>query len=327
MGLALIHKSENKKKKKKKVSSMISIKAALISTGIAAMSLFLKYSVPIAVDFSVSRFPILWSSFLSWLKPPYIFVASNVIITIIIAFSKFHQSIEEDQEEEGHQDGEILHCDEYESHQVDTKDVNLDADIDFAVRVPPPILVAEVERSEAVYEEKDEEINGGDELKSEVNQVLPKIEESENLTPVEKPLVSGSSGYRKPVKAISKGGNKKKKALGVVKPKRHETSSENTWKMVTEVGKSTSLTTRFRRSDTLGNGVGGDVKRPVLRKAETFRDVTNHRQSSSMQPVKMKMKKEVSPSRDELNRRVEAFIKKCKEERFESFRLEKEFVA
>ncbi|XP_010492533.1 PREDICTED: uncharacterized protein LOC104769908 [Camelina sativa] len=317
------------------VSSIISIKAALVSTGIAAMSMFLKYSVPIAVDFSVSRFPILWRSFLSWLKPPYIFVASNVIITIIIAFSKFHQSIEEDQEEEVHQydDNDILQCGEYiASHQVEPivvthappKDVNLDTDFDFSATIP----VAEVERSEFVYEEKDEEINGGDEFKSEVNQGLPMIEESENLTPVEKPLVSASSGYRKPVKAISKGGNKKKKALGVVKPKRHETSIENTWKMVTEVGKSTTLTTRSRRSDTLGNGVGCDVKRTVLRKAETFRDVTNHRQSSSTPPVKMKMKKEMSPSRDELNRRVEAFIRKCKEERFESFRLEKEeFVA
>lgn len=88
--------------------------------------------------------------------------------------------------------------------------------------------------------------------------------------------------------------------------------------MITEEGKSTTLTSHFRRSDTFGLGTGGDVK-PVLRKAVTFRDVTNYRQSST--PVKMK--KEITLSREELNRKVEAFIKKCKEERLESLRLEK----
>ncbi|KAF8090668.1 hypothetical protein N665_0469s0005 [Sinapis alba] len=72
---------------------MITIKVAIISTGIAAMSLFVKSCVPIAVEFSLSRFPILWSSFLSWLKPPYLFVIINVIIvTTIVASSKYFQS-------------------------------------------------------------------------------------------------------------------------------------------------------------------------------------------------------------------------------------------
>ncbi|EOA38343.1 hypothetical protein CARUB_v10009857mg [Capsella rubella] len=302
------------------VSSMISIKAALISTGIAALSLFLKYSVPIGVDFSVSRFPIIWSSFLSWLKPPYLFVVANVIIAIIVAFSKYHQSIE-DQEESEDDDNEILQCGEYKSRvepivvtqaPLEMKDVNLDTNSDFA--------------AEVVYEEEISSglINGEDELKSELNHVPSTIEESENLTPAE-----ARSGHRKPVKTISKGGNNKKKALRVVKPKRHE-KIDDTWKMVTEVGKATTLTSGFRRSETFVLGAGGDVK-PVLRKAETFKDVTNnHRQSSTTMTVKMKKKKKkkeikmMSPSRDELNRRVEAFIKKCKEE---SLRSEKEFVA
>lgn len=195
---------------------MISIKTALISTGIAALSLFLKSSVPIAVDFSVSRFPIFWSSFLSWLKPPYLFVVINVIITVIVASSKYYQSI-------GDQDGEddeILLGGEYTipnvinqapPQRLEVTDVDLDADFDFAATIPSPIiLVAEVERSEVVYKEKEEEvsglINGGDEfavLRSELNQ--PLMEGLENLPPAEKPLVSARSGHRKPVKASSKG--------------------------------------------------------------------------------------------------------------------------
>ncbi|CAL9214518.1 unnamed protein product [Arabidopsis halleri] len=306
---------------------MVSIKTALISTGIAALSLFLKSSVPIAVDFSVSRFPIFWSSFLSWLKPPYLLVVINVIITIIVASSKYYQSI-------GDQDGEddeILLGGEYTipnvinqapPQRLEVTDVDLDADFDFAATIPSPIiLVAEVERSEVVYKEKEEKvsglINGGDEfavLRSELNQ--PLMEVLENLPPAEKPLVSARSGHRKPVKASSKGVNRKK-ALRVVKPKRHETL-ENTWNMITEEGKSTPLSSHYRKTSMSGLDAGGDVK-PVLRKAETFRDVTNYRHSSP--PVKMK--KEMSPSREELNQRVEAFIKKCKEERLESLKLEK----
>ncbi|KAG7645914.1 hypothetical protein ISN45_At01g011010 [Arabidopsis thaliana x Arabidopsis arenosa] len=313
------------------VSSMISIKAALITTGIVAVSLFLKSSVPIAVDFSVSRFPIFWSSFLSWLKPPYLFVAINVIITIIIASSKFYQSV-------GDQDGEddeILLGGEYTIPNVITQApprrlVDLDADFDFVATVPPQILVAEVEILEVVFEEKEMaisgQINGGDEfavMRSELNQ--PIMEESENLSPAAKPLVSVSSGHRKPIKSSSKGTgesvNRKKKALKVVKQKRPETL-ENTWNMITEEGKSTPLTCHYRKTSMSGLNAGGDVK-PVLRKAETFRDVTNYRQSSPTVTSPVKMKKEMSPSREELNRRVEAFIKKCKEERLESLKLEK----
>ncbi|KAG7653890.1 hypothetical protein ISN44_As01g011090 [Arabidopsis suecica] len=276
----------------------------------------------ILIDFSVSRFPIFWSSFLSWLKPPYLFVVINVIITIIVASSKYYQSI-------GDQDGEddeILLGGEYTipnvinqapPQRLEVTDVDLDADFDFAAIIPSPILVAEVERSEVVCKEKEEEISGL--INGGVEFIV--LEESENLPPAEKPLASVRASHRKPVKASSKGVNRKK-ALRVVKPKRHETL-ENTWDMITEEGKSTPLTSsHYRKTSMSGLDAGGDVK-PVLRKAETFRDVTNYRQSSPTVTSPVKMKKEMSPSREELNRRVEAFIKKCKEERLESLKLEK----
>lgn len=158
------------------------------------MSLFLKSYIHTALDFSVSRFLIIWSSFLSLLKPPYLFVVTNVIITIIIASSRYYQSIGDYDGE----DDEILHVGDYKV-QTDQQIVH---------QSPPPTMFV----SKVVYEEKEEDIsrpiNGGDEfvvLRSECNQMPSMIDESENLPPTEKPLVSARSGHRKPVKSSPKG--------------------------------------------------------------------------------------------------------------------------
>lgn len=129
-------------------SPMSTIKVAVVSTVIIAMSLFVMFCVPTAVDFSLSRFPILWSSFLSWLKPPYLFVIINVIIiTTIVTSSKYFQST-----------GVNRDC--------EVKDVDMDGH--FGATFPQPIVVTVVDRSEVVCEEKEEEItglnNGGDEF-------------------------------------------------------------------------------------------------------------------------------------------------------------------
>ncbi|KFK43417.1 hypothetical protein AALP_AA1G123100 [Arabis alpina] len=314
------------------------IKAVIITTGITVMALFLY--LPIALDLSLYQSPILWSSFLSWLKPPYLFVVINFIIILIVTSSSYHDGEEEEEEEV------ILHGDDYkiiQTEQIEVKEVDLDPDcdfsdpdLDFPGTFPPPIVVAVVERSEVVYAETEEEIlgviNGGDEISKSLNQdPSPMIEESENLDPAEKPLATASSGHRKPVKASLKGGKSKRKVLKVTKPKRREvTTMENTWKMVTEEGKSTSLTCHHRRSDTVGvDGGEVQVKERALRKSVTFKDMTNYQKSpSTVTSSPVKMKKEMSPSREELNRRVEEFIKKCKEERLlESMRLDKVVVA
>lgn len=101
------------------------------------------------------------------------------------------------------------------------------------------------------------------------------------------------------------------KALRVAKPKRQETL-ENTWKMITE-GK--PLTSYYRRPDTFGLGVEDSNKtKPFgLKNAETLTDRTKYYLSPA-----------VSRSRNELNVRAEAFIKKCNDERFESMRQDTE---
>lgn len=106
----------------------------------------------------------------------------------------------------------------------------------------------------------------------------------------------------------------------MAKPKRHETL-ENTWKMITE-GKSMPLSRHLKKLDTWENH-GRDINvealtsSPLMKKSETFRDRTNYQvppEQVSFFPASGKLRKEPSLSQDELNRRVEAFIKKFNDE-------------
>lgn len=105
----------------------------------------------------------------------------------------------------------------------------------------------------------------------------------------------------------------------VAGPNRHETM-ENTWKMITE-GRHVR---QFKKSDTwenhgrqvVVNSLDHDFPTRRTLKSETLRDRTNYDaptvQPGSFSPIPGKIKRE--PSQDELNRRVEAFIKKINED-------------
>ncbi|RZC65482.1 hypothetical protein C5167_009172 [Papaver somniferum] len=62
----------------------------LISTGCLSMAIILKLSIPVVLEFMISVVPVLWTSFLSWLTPPYLYVIINGIIITIAASSRFH---------------------------------------------------------------------------------------------------------------------------------------------------------------------------------------------------------------------------------------------
>ncbi|KAG2302618.1 hypothetical protein Bca4012_060956 [Brassica carinata] len=360
------------------VSWLMTIKAVLISTGVASVGVLLKVSVPVAVDFSVSQAPIVWSSLLSWLKPPYLYILTNGIIITIVASSKYYRSTTSHHEEEDY--GIVVYG--VDDYKIQTEpivasprmlEVN-DARFGFSVATPPSPQPEPEEVASVVYDDEkkgeEEEIidvvtmvededeteselksvtmvegcsdfvgtgrGGGDVMsppeKSNRNHLPPRMTESENIPPTEKPLVSSRfGGHRKSVKASQEGG---RSMLRVTKPKRNETL-ENTWKMITE-GKSTPLTKQlYRRSDTFSRGDSGDSGegRPVYKKSETFRDRTNYHQSQetvAKEKAKGKVRKEPSLSQDELNRRVEAFIKKFNEDmklqRMESLRQYQEIT-
>ncbi|KAL2476127.1 Protein of unknown function (DUF761) [Abeliophyllum distichum] len=149
---------------------------------------------------------------------------------------------------------------------------------------------------------------------------------AEFYTPNEKPPASARFGHRKNIKASPEGG---KSLLGVSKVKRHDTL-ESTWKTITE-GRAMPLTRHLRKSDTWerdnhhSHGSRHHQQQQQLEKtpekmtkAETFNDRKNAT-SPLMTPSPGggglgKLKKEPSLGQDELNKRVEAFIKKFNED-------------
>lgn len=79
---------------------VLSLKLALISTGILSIAVALKLSVPLVTDFAVSELPVIYGSFLSWLQPPYLYLVINGIIISIVASSKLHKPEEPSKQHE-----------------------------------------------------------------------------------------------------------------------------------------------------------------------------------------------------------------------------------
>lgn len=299
------------------------------------MAVALKLSVPVVVDFVASEVPSFWSFVLSWLKPPYLYVVINGIIISIVASSKLHQKLEDPSTSPSHvaitagevkisggevrtdyavYSGVVLTGYGYDPGEV----AKVSAMTAESVVYAPAARVVEASVSAAEKEEREEAIvaaperNGLQRKDSSLEYFFP----SEN----EKPPVSARFGHRKAVKASPEGGGK---ALGVSKPKRQDTL-ESTWKTITE-GRPMPLTRHLKKSDTWEShvrrgGVGiqsqNDQSTPppaMMKKSETFAD-RNPNSSLSPSPGSGKLRKEPSLSQDELNRRVEAFIKKFNEE-------------
>ncbi|XP_010533867.1 PREDICTED: uncharacterized protein LOC104809550 [Tarenaya hassleriana] len=353
-------------------SWIMSIKAVLISTGVIAMALLLKVYVPVAIDFSVSRASILWSSLLLWLKPPYLYFVTNGIIITIAASSKFYRSSsyrDDDQDVDvvsgsgSIQTGQIFH----QSPPRQLVVMAVDSATDFGLETDSlPLTVEDVEEelstagTAVVYAEEDELpdmpeessaaaaeeeekrvvvesydliADDGDEFVAPMQTPALKWMESpeigsENLPLTERLLLSARLGHRETVKSSPEGGARALRKGA--KPMRHETL-ENTWKMIKEK-KSMPLTRQYMKCVTWQNQGRVISNAAEFKKSETFRDRTNYYQSSPEDTtMPMIVRKEPSLSQDELNRRVEAFIKKFNEDmrlqRLESLKKCKEMVS
>ncbi|KAK2639196.1 hypothetical protein Ddye_026991 [Dipteronia dyeriana] len=130
----------------------------------------------------------------------------------------------------------------------------------------------------------------------------------------EKPPASARFSQRKAAKASPEGG----KALKVSKSKRGNTL-ESTWKTITE-GRAMPLNRHLKKSDTWDTHVRQNTPPPApkMKKSDTFNDGGGGGGDNlgrlSRESSVGRLKKEPSLSQDELNRRVEAFIKNFNED-------------
>ncbi|KAK4750645.1 hypothetical protein SAY87_004127 [Trapa incisa] len=112
--------------------------------------------------------------------------------------------------------------------------------------------------------------------------------------------------------------------LGVSKskPKRHDTL-ESTWKKITD-GRAVPLTRHLKKSDTWVNRLCRNNENtpppPRVKKSENFNDGCSDGAAAAKctttpsRKASGKLRREASSGQDELNRRVEAFIRKFNEE-------------
>nr|GEX71046.1 CFE protein [Tanacetum cinerariifolium] len=249
----------------------------------------------------VNDIPVLYSTILSWLRPLYVFVIINILIITIAATSCFHH------------------------HTNHNKVQSQPLDHLPPFTVPPMIVYEDVntlpEVSTVVYEDEnpiidDEPVVVDDKEVLVVNEAedihevtrstwqspMEKVQ-TEFVFPVrEKPLPG--SRFAGQWKLTAKVNPEGARSLRVSKPKKYETL-ESTWKKITD-GRHIPLNRHLKKSDTFENHNQHELKLDynAMKKLETFNDRTDHVLASR------KLRKEGSPSQDELNRRVEAFIKK-----------------
>lgn len=307
---------------------MISLRVALMSTGLLSLAVILKLSVlPFVTDFAVSELPIMYSSVISWLQPPYLYLVINCIIISILASSKLQLQKPSQEQQVPLPPADII---------VPPVPVTVvEEDISVLVRSTAYVNDAVVASDRyGNYEYLDMEdktvvvedcaVESGEVYEIEVEKAAPYrsdsieflIEKDQNK---EKSMVSARLGRRKSLKGIPEGGGTgKAAALGVSKPKRHDTL-ENTWKTMTD-GRTLPLARHHKKSDTWESHVHREHASPpktmMKKRSETFNDsISSRSEKLSRSPHGSgKLRKEPSPSQDELNKRVEAFINKFNEE-------------
>ncbi|KAL4562062.1 hypothetical protein LXL04_034252 [Taraxacum kok-saghyz] len=305
---------------------ILSFKVLLLAFGVVSVAMVVEFIVPLLLDFAVNDLPVIWSVLQSCLKPPYLYLLINLIIFTIFATSSFHHRILNE-----NQSQPLVNPPTSNPQGVPTEPIFciLEPSVvayNSAPTVfedpPPPIFELETTSMndlELVGVQNEDAFVISRSTRNPPPQISnfppPPVKcPSEFISPAtEKPLVTSRFAHPKPTKNSPDGF----RALKVAKPKKQETL-ENTWKTITD-GRRMPLTRHLRKSETLENHRHSDaypleqVEKKAMKKAATLRDRTNYDSQNNRPPSPAsggKGRKDGSLSHDELNRRVEAFIKK-----------------
>ncbi|XP_073301833.1 uncharacterized protein [Primulina huaijiensis] len=302
--------------------SILSSKLFLISAGVVSLAMGFKFYVPFTVD----EIPLIWSIIISWLKPPYLYVIINAIIVVIIVSSRFHWSPSEPSVRSEHLISvktpppsyyeSLSDQPEIASVVKDSMEAASVAVYDSEDRAVEEKTVVVVNGSNVVFETEEDVAEARDVLVDSMLTYDPPPQEMvspelplEFLLPArEKPLVSSRFGNRKPMRTTPEG----MRALKVAKPKRQETL-ESTWKMITE-GRHVPLKRHTKKSDAWEHDVAStSAPSDHVATPENFQERISYHPPPDAAAVS-RILKDPSLGQDELNRRVEAFIRKFNED-------------
>nr|GMC72519.1 Cyclin-L1 like [Ipomoea batatas] len=319
-------------------TSALSLRILLISTTVISAAVMLKISAPAITDFAVSEVPSIWNAVVSWLRPPYLYLVINCIIITIVASSKLQSKLDDHVS--------APPPDTHVQALPQVREIQPPATV-FSDLVPsfsdvvlnnqtastrPEVFsysdssTYEAKVESAVHGRADAVTESAFTFRLRSHRLLPDSVTAKTLNP----LLTVNRLYTFRRELADNGG---KGALAVSKPKRQDTL-ESTWKTITE-GRAMPLTRHLRKSDTWEtHGGRSHLRQEKMTKSETFNDrSTAAGKSSSPSPLSArsaKLRKEPSLGQDELNRRVEAFIKKFNEEmrmqRQESLNQYKEMI-
>ncbi|KAL3627660.1 hypothetical protein CASFOL_029023 [Castilleja foliolosa] len=299
-------------------SWILSMKVLLISAGAVALAVGLRFSVPIAMN----EIPAIWSVILSWLKPPYLYLVINGIIITIAASSRFHHSKPEPAAVRFEHDLVSVKTPPPQSFESFSDPAEISSvveesmaaeEVDAVVELRPVTvngLKVDIEPEEETVIEAEEDGDQFDDSMVIYNNITPPEAEEETISPEiqfeslfpvrEKPLVTSRFGHRKPNRTNPEG----VRGLRVARAKKHDTL-ESTWKMITE-GRHVPLTRHMKKSETFEHAHVTPAVDHVP-KSVTFKERGNYTPPA-------RIGKEPSLGQEELNRRVEAFIKKMNED-------------
>ncbi|OVA04936.1 Protein of unknown function DUF761 [Macleaya cordata] len=283
------------------------IKLAFLSIGIISTFLLLKLAIPYSFSLFISTLPRIWISFRSWLAPPYLYIVVNFIIISIAASSSFQQKQSEKKSEEEERETEKEVERETEKPRRKQKQVDQRSSVSF---LGNDEFVSDSGEKSVVLVEKS--VESLPDTRSDISCVT----ESDD-SPVSRR--KSSETYRRTDRSVAP-----VKQVSVTEKKNQNDSLDATWIAITE-GRGRPPAKYLKKSDTWN--VPPRVMEPdpdealvsgrrELRKSDTFNDTASSTSSGSGSSrgsgAGGGFRREKSLSHDELNRRVEMFIKKFK---------------